>query len=69
MKTYGGVEVYLHAFLTSALYRASGHLHPQGESPWYSLDRRLCASQSWSGSGKEKKSLPLLGIEPRLTSP
>jgi len=29
---------------------------PQGKSPHYILDKRLCGHQSWSGcSGKEKK--------------
>jgi hypothetical protein len=38
IKTYWGVEVYLHAFLTSALDEASGQLHapaalPPGKEP------------------------------------
>jgi hypothetical protein len=27
MKAYGGVDVYIHIFLTSALAGGSGHLH------------------------------------------
>jgi len=38
------------------------HFTPQGKSPG--------VPQSWSGhSGEEKKSLPLLGIEPSSSSP
>jgi len=46
MNTYWGVEVQLHALLTSALgggeWSASryGRLTPQGKIPRYSLDRR-----------------------------
>jgi hypothetical protein len=46
MKTYWGVEIQLHAFLTSALdggeWSAShpGRFTPR-EIPWYPLDRRL----------------------------
>jgi hypothetical protein len=46
MKKYWGVEVKLHAFLTSALDRSvisftPRPLYPQGKSPWYPFDRRL----------------------------
>jgi hypothetical protein len=61
-----GVEVQLHAFLTSALdggeWSASFPAHftpppPQGKNPLYPFDRRPSAPQSQSGrSGKEKKS-------------
>jgi len=43
----------------------SSQLHAVENSPQYPLDRRLAGHQSWSGcSGEEKKSLPVLGIEP-----
>jgi len=48
----------------------SGQLHapaalPQGDSPWYPLDRRLAVPQICSGcGGEEKNSQLLLGIEP-----
>jgi hypothetical protein len=53
----------------------SGHLQapaalPQGESPWYPLDRRLCGPQSQSGhGGKLKNSQPLPGIETPIVQP
>jgi hypothetical protein len=77
MKTYRGVEVYLHAFLTAALdggeWSASCPavlLVQPGKNYRYPLDRRLGEPQSWSGHGGEKeRSLPLPGIEPRSSSP
>jgi hypothetical protein len=48
----------------------SGQFHapaalPQGKSPWYLLDRRLCGPQIRSGRGGEKKnSQPPPGMEP-----
>jgi hypothetical protein len=45
-------------------------LYPQGKSPWYPLDRRLCGPQSRSGrGGEEKNSQPLPGIEPPNIQP
>jgi len=47
-------------------------LYSWGKSSWYPLDRRMGEPQNWSGhSGKEKyiPSLPLLEIEPWLSSP
>jgi hypothetical protein len=47
-----------------------GQLHapaalPQGKSPWYPLDRRLCGPQSRAARrGEEKNSQPPPGIEP-----
>jgi hypothetical protein len=46
MKTYGRVEVYLHHSLPRHYMEVSGQLHtpvalPSGESPRYSLGRRL----------------------------
>jgi hypothetical protein len=71
MKAYWGVEVPLHAFLTSVLdggeWSASrpGCFTPQGKSPWYALDRRLGGSQNRSGrGGEEKNSQSPPGIEP-----
>jgi hypothetical protein len=40
-------------------------LYPQGNSPWYPLDRRLGGPQSRSGRrSEEKNSQPPPGIEP-----
>jgi hypothetical protein len=39
-------------------------LYPQGKSPRYPLDRRLCGPQSRSGCCGEEKNLALPGIEP-----
>jgi hypothetical protein len=67
MKTYGGEEVYLHAFLTPAPDWLSGQLHTpaalnSGKNPWYSLDRKLGGAQSRSGrGGEEKNSQPPAG--------
>jgi hypothetical protein len=64
IKTYGGVEVYLHSFLTEILdggdLSASrpGRFTPMVKSPWYPLDRRLGGPQSRSGRGDEKKKIP-----------
>jgi len=44
-------------------------LYPWGKSPCYPFDRRLGGTQYQSGhGGKEKKLLPLLGIEPQLST-
>jgi hypothetical protein len=74
MKMYGGVEVWLLAFLMSALDRAQivsfmpSPLQPQGVSSQYPLDRRLGGPQSQSGhSGEEKMPLPV--FESQLFSP
>jgi len=41
-------------------------LYPQGNSPWYPLDRRLGGPQRSSGrGGLDKKSQPPPGIEPQ----
>jgi hypothetical protein len=66
MKTYWGVEVQLHAFLTSALDGGEWSVsRPQGKSPWYPLDRRLGGPQGRSGRGGEEKNSQLPpGIEP-----
>jgi hypothetical protein len=42
-------------------------LNPQGNNPWYPLDRRLGGSQSRSEHGGEEKSSQLLpGLEPPI---
>jgi hypothetical protein len=71
MKTYWGVEVYLHAFFDLGTrwrwvvsFTSRPH-YPQGKSPRYPLDRRLGGAQSRSGHGGEyKNSQPLPRIEP-----
>jgi hypothetical protein len=70
MKTYWGVED-LHSFfdLGTRCRRVVNFtprpLYPQGNRPWYPLDRRLGGPQSRSGhGGEEKDSQPLPGIEP-----
>jgi hypothetical protein len=50
----------------------SGQLHapaalPQGESPWYPLDRRLGGPQS--RCGEEKNSQSLQGLDPPVIQP
>jgi hypothetical protein len=53
MKTYRGIQVQLHTFLTLALYGGEW----QGNSPLYPLDQRLARPQSWYGhDGEQKKS-------------
>jgi hypothetical protein len=53
----------------------SGQLHaltalPTWKEYWHPLEKKLDGLQSWFGSsGKEKKSLPLPGIEPLSSSP
>jgi hypothetical protein len=60
MKVYGGVVVYNHIFLTSALvggeWSASrpAALPPGGNRPRYPLDRELGGPQSRSGHGEVK---------------
>jgi hypothetical protein len=45
-------------------------LYPEGNRPWYPLDRRLGGAQSRSGrGGEEKNSQPLLGLEPPIIQP
>jgi hypothetical protein len=63
MKAYGGVDVYIHIFLTSVLagveWSASrpGPLYLRGKSPRYQLDRMLGGPQSRSGKRGEEKIL------------
>jgi hypothetical protein len=44
-------------------------LHPQGNSPWYPLERRLSGPQSRSGRSDEKNSQLLPGLEPPTIQP
>jgi hypothetical protein len=59
-KKYEKVEVWLHAFLTSALgsdEQSASCLHhftPEERGPWYPLDRRLSEPHNWSGQVKRK---------------
>jgi hypothetical protein len=44
-------------------------LYPNGNSPWYPLDRRLGGPQRWFGhAGEEKNLLNLSGIQPWFLS-
>jgi hypothetical protein len=61
MKTYGGVNVYIHIFLTSAL-EESGQLHgsaalPPGKNRRYPLERGLVNIE-------KTKILPLSALQP-----
>jgi len=73
MKTYEGVEVWLHAFLTSALYGSewpvscSSHFTPRKEPP-APIGWRLRVGLD-AVAKKEILSLPMPGIEPWLSSP
>jgi hypothetical protein len=66
MKTYGGVDVKIHVFLTSALVRGEWlvtplyHFIPGERNPHYSFDRRRGGSQEpvWTTTWKGKKSYP-----------
>jgi hypothetical protein len=54
MKTYRGVDIQIHVFLTPALVRGElsasrpGRFTPRGKSPRYPLDRRLSGPQNRS---------------------
>jgi hypothetical protein len=48
MKVYGGVDVQIHIFLTSALVESEWSLYPRRKSPRYPLDRMLGGLQSQS---------------------
>jgi hypothetical protein len=71
IKTYGGVEVQLHAFLISALdgddwsAPRSGRFTPGFHWIGDWVGRRV----SLDAVAKRKKSLPLSGIDPRSSSP
>jgi len=61
VKIYWGVEVWVHAFLTSVLdggeWSASNpsHFTPKGKNPWYPLDRLSGPQNQPRHNGKEKK--------------
>jgi hypothetical protein len=67
MKTYEGVNVWIHIFSTSALVGGEwsaphpGPFSPRGKSPWYQLDRRLGGPQNRSGRRGKKKNLAPTG--------
>jgi hypothetical protein len=70
MKAYWGAEVYLHAFLSSALDGGEwsalrpGRFTPREMAPCFPLNRRVGGPQSRSGRGGVKKnSQPLPGLE------
>jgi hypothetical protein len=63
MKTYGGLEVYIHVFLTSALYPLERTFRTHLIGGWVGLRAGL------HSVAERKKSLPLLRIESRLFSP
>jgi hypothetical protein len=76
MKTYGGVEEQLHAFLTSGLdtgeWSASspGRFTLRGKNPRHPLNRRIGGPQSRSGRrGEKKNSQYLPEVEPQSYSP
>jgi hypothetical protein len=77
MKTYGGVDVYIHIFLTSTLagdewlVSRSVRFTTGERAPRYPLDRRLGGPQSRSG-GREEKILDYTGARtptPRSSNP
>jgi hypothetical protein len=53
MKGYGGLEVYLHALLTTALGEVSCQLYDMAALSRNPLNRRLSGSQRCSGSYRE----------------
>jgi hypothetical protein len=56
MKTYVGVDVQIHIFLTLALVGGEWSAsRPPGKSPRYPFYRRLGGPQSWSGQYGEVK--------------
>jgi hypothetical protein len=71
MKAYGGVDVSIHIFLTSALIGGEwlalrpGRFTPRGKSPQYPLHRRLGGQQSRSGRRGEEKILYPTGTQIR----
>jgi hypothetical protein len=70
MKAYGGMDVYVHIFLTSVLAggEQSGwcpsRFTPGEGTPQYPLDRRLGGPQIRSGQHGEEKILDPTGIQP-----
>ena len=69
MKTYGGVEVWLHSFLTSAPNSVSGHSYapadlPAKAIPQFQLNRGLAGCPSAGLGGVKINVLPFPGIGP-----
>jgi hypothetical protein len=62
IKEYGGVDVKIHVFLTSALGGVVSftllQLYPRRKSPRYPLDRRLIHPRIGLDDVEEKKSRP-----------
>jgi hypothetical protein len=76
MKVHWGVEIWLYAFLTSALDGGKwspscrGLFTPAGRRPCYPLDRRLGEPQSrYRRGGEEKNSQSPPGLEPTIIQP
>jgi hypothetical protein len=58
MKTYGGMEIWLHHSLLVHYLEVSGQLHASAAlPPVFNGKRRLAGPQSWSGRYREEKSL------------
>jgi hypothetical protein len=74
MNAYGGVDVQIHIFLTSALAGGEWTVSRSGrvKSPRYPLDWRMGGPQSWSGRRGEEKCIDPTGTRtatPRSSSP
>jgi hypothetical protein len=71
----GGVDVYIHIFLNSALVGGEwwasrpGRFAPRGMIPRYPLDRRLGGPRVGVEAVEKKEILPLPGIEPGAVQP
>jgi hypothetical protein len=67
MKTYGGMDVYIHIFLTSALAEGEWsaprtcRFNSRGKSSQDPLDKRVGGPQSRSGRSGEEKTLDPTG--------
>jgi hypothetical protein len=75
---YGGINILIHVFLTSALVGGEwwtscpGVFTPGGKGPRYPLDRSLDEPQSRSGRAEKKKNIAPTGTPtstPRPSSP
>jgi hypothetical protein len=68
MKVYGGVKIYVHSFLTSALDQGVWSTsHPDGITPWRKcplnpLNRRLGGPRAGVGTLEKRNISSLLGI-------
>jgi hypothetical protein len=70
METYGGVDVYIHSFLTSALVEVGGQLHaraalPPGKESLLPIGQEVGGPQSPSGRRGEEKILDPAGAQAR----